>query len=52
MRKMILESDSIVIDGVELTYEEIKSAVVEQHKFHKLSDFLETTFQKEGVLNE
>lgn len=52
MRKMILESDSIVIDGVELTYDEIKRAVIEQEKFNRLSDFLQTTFKKRGVANE
>ena len=50
MKKILMNGDSIVIDGIEFTVEEIKTALVEQHKFRKLSDFLETKMV--GVSNE
>ena len=49
MRKILLDGDSVIIDGVEFTTEELKQALVEQHKFHKLSDFLQTTLPGEVV---
>ena len=39
----------IIIDGVENSKEEIKQALVEQHKFNKLSDFLRNTLPGEVV---
>ena len=52
MKKMLVDGDSIIIDGVELTTEEIKKALVDQLKYRKLSDFIETTFTEESVVNE
>lgn len=51
MRKILLDGDSVIIDGIEFTTEELKQALVEQHKFHKLSDFLQVKFQG-GVPSE
>ena len=48
MKKILLPGDSVIIDGVEITTEEIKTAIVEQYKFQKLSDFLQTTFKNDG----
>ena len=52
MKKIILGGDIVVIDGKEFTTEEIKKALVEQYKYHELSDFLQTTFTGTGVANE
>ena len=52
MKKMLVDGDTIVIDGVELTTEEIKKALVDQLKYRKLSDFIETQFTEIGVSNE
>ena len=49
---MLVDGDSIVIDGVELTKEEIKKALVDQLKYRKLSDFIETQFTEVGVADE
>lgn len=51
MRKMVLEEDSIVIDGVELTYNEIREKIMDSYKYKKLSDFIQTTFKEDGVSN-
>ena len=50
MKKYLMEGDSIVIDGIELTYKEIKHAVIEQEKFNRLSDFLRTTLPNGEVV--
>ena len=50
MRKILMPGDSAIIDGVEFTTEEIKQALVEQHKFHKLSDFLRNTLPNGEVV--
>ena len=47
MRKMLLDGDSVLIDGVELTKEEIKQAMIDQVKYNRMADFLQTTFNKE-----
>ena len=52
MKKMLVDGDSIIIDGVELTTEEIKNALVDQLRYRKLSDFLEMQFTEAGVSNE
>ena len=52
MKKMLVDGDSIIIDGVELTKEEIKKALVDQLKYRKLSDFIETQFTEVGVADE
>ena len=52
MKKMLVDGDSIIIDGVELTTEEIKKALVDQLKYRKLSDFLEMQFTEVGVADE
>ena len=52
MKKMLVDGDSIIIDGVELTTEEIKKALVDQLKYRKLSDFVQETFNEAGVSNE
>ena len=44
MKKILMKGDSAIIDGVEITYDEIKTALVEQHKFNQLSDFYETLY--------
>lgn len=50
MKKILLNGDSVIIDGKEFTTEEIKTAIVEQHKFNKLSNFLRTTLPQEEVV--
>ena len=49
MKKILLPCDSVIIDGVEITYNEIKRAVIEQEKFNRLSDFLRNTLPGEVV---
>ena len=49
MRKMLLDGDSVLIDGVEITKEEIKNALIDQLKYNKLSAFIETTFNNGEV---
>ena len=50
MKKILMEGDSAIIDGVEITYEEIKRAVIEQEKFNRLSDFLRNTLPNGEVV--
>ena len=52
MRKMLLDGDSVLIDGVEITKEEIKQAMIDQMKYTKMAAFLQTTFNKGGVTSE
>ena len=52
MKKIVLDSDSIIIDGKEFTVKEIKQALVDQVRYHKLSDFVQETFTEAGVHNE
>jgi hypothetical protein len=52
MKKILMDGDVAIIDGVEFTTEEIKNAFVEQYKFHKLSDFIQTNFDNGGVSSE
>ena len=52
MRKIILESDSIVIDGKEFTHTDIQQALINSLKYEKLSDFLQSQFGDGGVPNE
>lgn len=49
MKKILLDGDSIILDGVEISKEEIKRAIVEQEKFNRLSDFLRNTLSREVV---
>ena len=49
MKKTLLDGDSAIIDGKEFTTEELKKALVEQYKFRRLSDFLQTTLPGEVV---
>jgi len=51
MKKMLRPGDSVIIDGIEFTTEEIKNALIDQCKYNKLSDFLQTTFEG-GVTSE
>ena len=50
MKKIILNTGIVVIDGNEYTVEEIKTALVEQYKFHQLSDFLRNTLNSGEVV--
>ena len=52
MKKMLLDGDTILIDGKEFTKEELKEALVDQVRYHKLSNFVQTTFTEEGVVDE
>ena len=52
MQKYLLEGDSVIIDGIEITREEIKEALIDQRRYNKMSDFLRTTFKEDGVSNE
>ena len=49
MKKYLMDGDSVIVDGVEITKEEIKRAVIEQEKFIRLSNFLRNTLPKEVV---
>ena len=49
MKKILVDGDIAVIDGVEFTTEQIKNAFVDQLRYHKLSDFIQTNG---GVSNE
>ena len=51
MKKMLRDDDTVIIDGKEFTKEELKNALMDQVRYHKLSDFVQTTF-KVGVSNE
>lgn len=48
MKKILMDGDVIVMDGKEFTTEDLKNALVEQYKFHQLSDFI----RNGGVSNE
>ena len=51
MKKILLESDSIVIDGMELTYAEIQEKIKDSSRYRKYlkdSNFIRAG----GVLNE
>lgn len=50
MKKILLPGDSVIIDGVEFTTEELKKALTEQYKFRRLSDFLQTTLPNGEVV--
>lgn len=52
MKKMLMDDDTVIIDGKEFTKEEIKNALVDQVRYHKLSDFVQETFNEAGVSNE
>lgn len=52
MKKIIMESDSIIIDGVELSYNEIQELLIDRYKFRDISNFLRTNFNKVGVSDE
>ena len=49
---MLLDGDTVLIDGKEFTKEELKEALVNQYRFNNLSNFLRTECQKGGVSNE
>lgn len=49
MKKILLDGDSVIIDGKEFTTEEIKTALIEQEKFVRLSNFLQATLPQEVV---
>ena len=51
MKKILLESDSIVVDGLELSYEELKNVLTENVVLKRQLNFVRTTF-KVGVSNE
>ena len=50
MKKIILNTGIVVIDGNEYTVDEIKTALVEQEKFNRLSDFLRNTLPNGEVI--
>ena len=52
MKKILMNGDSAIIDGVEFTTEEIKKAIVEQEKYARLSNFLRTALPEGGVSSE
>ena len=52
MKKILLDGDIAVIDGKEFTKEEVKNALMDQVRYHKLSDFVQETFNGAGVSNE
>lgn len=49
MQKYLLEGDSVIIDGKEITREEIKEALIDQCKYNIMSDYLRATFKEDGV---
>lgn len=52
MKKILLESDSIVIDGIELTYEQLKTVLTENVVLKRQINFVRTNFNNGGVINE
>ena len=50
MKKILLNGDSVIIDGTEFTTEEIKTAIIEQEKYTRLSNFLRTTLPNGEVV--
>ena len=52
MKKILLESDSIVVDGLELSYEELKNVLTENVVLKRQLNFVRTTFNEVGVSNE
>ena len=50
MKKILMNGDSAIIDGVEFTTEEIKRAIIEQEKYARLSNFLQTTLNSGEVV--
>lgn len=52
MKKIVMPDDILIIDGKEITYNELKQLVITDYKYSQLSAFLQDTFQSGGVTNE
>lgn len=52
MKKILMETDSIVVDGLELSYEELKNVLTENVVLKRQLNFVRTTFNEVGVSNE
>ena len=51
MKKILMDGDSIVVDGLELSKEQIKEVLTENVVLKRQIDFVRTTFEV-GVSNE
>ena len=49
MKKILLECDSIVIDGIEITYNELKDYLTERIVLKRQLEVVETIFRDGGV---
>ena len=52
MKKILMDGDSIVIDGIELSKEKIKEIMTENVVLKRQLNFVRTTFNEVGVSNE
>lgn len=52
MKKILMDGDSIVVDGLELSKEEIKNVLTENVVLKRQLNFVRTTFNEVGVSNE
>ena len=51
MKKILMDGDSIIVDGLELSKEQIKEVLTENVVLKRQIDFVRTTFEV-GVSNE
>ena len=49
MKKILLDSDIVIIDGEEYTTQEIKTALIKEYQFDKLTDSIQA---KGGVASD
>ena len=52
MKKILMDGDSVIVDGLELSKEKIKNILTENVVLKRQIDFVRTTFNKDGVSNE
>lgn len=48
MKKLLMDGDTVIIDGIELSKEKIKELLKTEYKYHNLSEFIRTTFSEEA----
>ena len=52
MKKILMDGDSVIVDGLELSKEKIKNILTENVVLKRQIDFVRTTFKEDGVSNE
>ena len=52
MKKILMDGDSIIVDGLELSKEQIKEVLTENVVLKRQINFVRTNFNNGGVINE